>query len=398
MTKFKGKNSVESTANLAGERANYNQLAFPDNNGLGPEQVVDFNFAEKTLYGRVNRQLTPIVVNQDYLKAVTTFNARQANMLLMNFVVDQIQDFESHFVRACRLGLIPRDDDYLSTIKVQKAYVNPISMYQQHVDKVMTAFLTDYLPKFKDDVFSVDRFNHYLLQFLELVGEQFPLTLSGFQKSNQSSIYSSGLCFSIADLAFDNDEEKQDAFLDNPAFNYYINLAKQYGLSVNKRSPNVLISDLSSPVTVEYRKKYKLFTLESIFAIQYDLAYSRDLELLSSNIISYYNSFVNQNPTKRFIETCGPKTKSFYKRRSTINSIDYNIIINLYIKARNVEERKPLNKNTIELVIANVKKLSKHSMEASMAYADDQFRSLYNQKNGSLNYYKKIFEKRLDRK
>ena len=398
MSKFKGKNSIQSTARLAIERAKYNREAFPENDSLGPEQVVDFNFAERTLYGRVNRQLTPVIVNQDYLKAVTTFNARQANMLLMNFVVDQIEDFESHFVRACRLGLIPRDDDYLSSIKVQKAYVNPITLYQQHVDKVMLAFFTDYLPKFEKDVFDIGRFIHYLLQFLQLVGEEFPLTLSGFQKSNQSSIYSSGLCFNVADLPFDDDELKQEAFLDNPAFNYYINLAKQYGFSVNKRSPNVLISDLASPVTAKYRQKYELFTLDLIFANQYQFAYSRDLELLSSNIISYYNRFVNENPTKRFLETCGPRTKSFYKRRTTINNINNNIIINLYVSLRNIEERQPFGDSTLQFIANNAVKLSKHSADSAIVYIDDQFRSQYNQKVGSLNYYAKIFEKRLDRK
>ena len=46
MAKFKGKNSIRKVAVLAKERAKYNLQAFPENEGMGPKQVVDFNFAE----------------------------------------------------------------------------------------------------------------------------------------------------------------------------------------------------------------------------------------------------------------------------------------------------------------------------------------------------------------
>ena len=60
MAKFKGKNSIESTGLLARERAKYKLAAFPENDGMGPNQVVDFNFAEKVNYGRVDIQHNPV--------------------------------------------------------------------------------------------------------------------------------------------------------------------------------------------------------------------------------------------------------------------------------------------------------------------------------------------------
>ena len=42
-------------------------------------------------------------------------------------------------------------------------------------------------------------------------------------------------------------------------------------------------------------------------------------------------------------------------------------------------------------------RLLKVDSTKAMRYIDDQFRANYNQKDGSLNYYRKKFEKRLDR-
>ena len=94
----------------------------------------------------------------------------------------------------------------------------------------------------------------------------FPITFSGFQRSRQSTIFSSGLAIDIAGVSFSDDEQKQNLLFDSRSFEFYLALAKQYGFSVNKRNPGVLISDLASPVTSEYRNNYDLSTINLVFA------------------------------------------------------------------------------------------------------------------------------------
>ena len=130
MAKFKGKNSIRKVATLAKERAKYNLLAFPENDGMGPKQVVDFNFAEKGLYGRVDRQHNPVIAKSEFIIPLSRSNNRVDTVRLMNFVTDQFIDFESHFVRACRLGLIPVDDPVLSTLQVKRGYEDPLDLYR----------------------------------------------------------------------------------------------------------------------------------------------------------------------------------------------------------------------------------------------------------------------------
>jgi len=398
MSKFKGKNDIESTSTLAVERSRYNREAFPQNEGLGPEQVVDFNFAEKNLYGKVNRELTPVIARKEFLVPLTITNESQGTKLVMNFVADQFKDFENHFIRACRLGLLPVDDPYLSAVRAVRTYEDTLPNYRSFVGESMSTFNSTYLQQFMDRVFTIEDYLHYLVQYMERLRDTFPLTLSGFQRSYRSSNFSSGLCIDIAGLPIGDDELKENFFLTNPAFDYYLNMAKQYGFSVSKRAPSIIISDLASPVTKNYRSRYNLPTVDSVFTDQYDFAYNNDINLLSNLIITNYNSFVNLNPRKKVLQTCSDKTRSSFRRRTPINNINNNIIYKLYIDIRNIEERKPFNDSRLKIIKNNTIRLLKVDSEKAMRYIDDQFRSNYNQKDGSLNSFRKKFEKRLDRR
>jgi hypothetical protein len=87
MSRFKGKNSISSTIVLAVNRSKYDIDAFPENGGLGPKQVVNFNFAERVMYGRADPDLDVVVPSQEFLKAITT-QENQSPVVMMNFVAD----------------------------------------------------------------------------------------------------------------------------------------------------------------------------------------------------------------------------------------------------------------------------------------------------------------------
>ena len=109
MATYKGKNDLKSLKRLARERVIYNSEV---------KNVTDFNFAEKTLYGRVDRQHNPIIPRMNYLKPVSLSNSKVSMpVMLMNFVSDQFTDFEQHFARGCQLGNIPNDDPIFSSIQ-----------------------------------------------------------------------------------------------------------------------------------------------------------------------------------------------------------------------------------------------------------------------------------------
>lgn len=397
MADFKGKNSIKSAARLAFERAKYQTEAFPENDGLGPEQVVDFNFVERTYYGRVDRQLNAVEAISDFVMPIFSTNNRTNEVSAMNFVVDAFNDFEQHFVKACKLGLIDNEDPYLSNIRLVKGYTPPRTDYNSYIDEVISTFSQGHLPKVKNRINSFNDYLHELVLFVDRMRDMFPLTYSNFMKSNNSSIFHSGLALDIAGLPYDNDEVKQVNFLESPSFQYYLNLAKQYGFSINKRVPFVMVADLQNPTMKLYREKYGLSNINLIFSKQYTRTIFQDIDILRQLLLQDYNFFVLVNNLKRKNIICGNNIKSEVIKRTTINNINNNILYKIYIRVRNIEERKPYRTDELKLITDTAIRLLKIDETSAISYIDSQFRARYLEKDGTFSELIKKQQKDLDR-
>lgn len=404
MANFKGKNSINSVGELSRQRAKYNTQAFSSNGGVGPKQVLDFNFAERTNYGRVDRQHNPVYPIKDYIVPIMSSDNSISTNLVMNFVADQFRDLETHFVKACRSNLIPTDDPILSVLTAKKGYMDPVQDYKNYRDSIMRTFIEDFIIENNFKVNNINDFMFYLIEFMKKMTDVFPITFSGYQRSSQGSIFSSGLAIDIAGIPFDDDEMKENLLFRSPAYNYYLNLTKQYGFSVNKRNPGVLISDVASPVTTVYRQKYNLSTVNLIFSQQFKKTLYDDLQYLLDTIADNYNNYISKKPFERnFHTTWSLKTVTVIKDKkifdiNNINNKLYNNIIKLYITIRNIEERYPYSENEIAIIEKNALKIHKNRSEQKMLdFIDKQFKNKYNQQEGFLTYHLKKNRKRLDK-
>ena len=382
---FNGKNDLKTTR-LAFERANYNANAFSDDD----KQIVNFNFAEKTFYGRVNRQLEPVVALEEFLTPITVGSQDVSSPRAMNFVVDQFRDMELHFAKACRMGVIPIDDPILSSLKVRRAFEDPIDAYREYSSPAMRKFIDENL--LNNNVI-VKNYDHFLMLFLDYtksIGNSKTFSLSDFMKSSNSNIFMSGLALDIGSLSFSDDSQKEQQMLNSPAFDYYLKIAKQYGFSVNKLNPGVLVSDLAHPVTTDYRVRRGVPSVKSVFDIQYQKTIFTDLELLNQLLIDSYNSYVNLNPYNSEYKACNNNTivKVNYLNYRFNNNINNNLI-NIYINIKNLFEGSPLSRSEISSLIKTAIRLDKIDRRKMLIFVEDQFRAYYNQKDGSLTYYRK---------
>ena len=100
MADFKGNNN-SNTIRTALERSRYKLSAFNDSD----VQVMDFNFAERTFYGRVNRQIDPVIANENFI-----VNLYNQNTGVMNFVADQFKEMYIRYSNALNLSLINKED------------------------------------------------------------------------------------------------------------------------------------------------------------------------------------------------------------------------------------------------------------------------------------------------
>jgi hypothetical protein len=388
MSKFKGKNSLKTTR-LAYERANYKLNAFGDDQ----VQVTDFNFAERNFYGRVNRQLEPVVVDEQYLVPLSLATQEPVTHRLVNFVANQFRDMELHFAKACRMGVIPTDDPILSKLEVKRSYEDPIAAFKKYTSETMRKILDDFILQNRHLVNNFDQFMTLFMQFyLNHDNSETPI-LSDFMKSKNSNIFMSGLALDIAGLDYSDDQAKQEQMFNSPAFQYYLNIAKQYGFHVNLNNPGVLISDLQSPATTPYRSVLLMPTVSSVFNRQYKKTAIMDIKLLEKLLLDTYNTYVNLNPYNTYYKTCNNNTISKSINIKNISNIDYNSILLYYINMKNFFEGSPLSPSERQAVLNTARSIGKYDREKAALFVEDQFRRHYNQKHGSLTYYKKRMKK-----
>tara|TARA_X000001382_G_scaffold67448_1_gene46850 strand:- start:1034 stop:2185 length:1152 start_codon:yes stop_codon:yes gene_type:complete len=383
MSKFNGNNNSK-TLKTAFERANYKLNAFSDSE----IQVVDFNFAERTFYGRVNRQIDPVIPNENFIR-----NFHNQDFRIMNFVGDQFKEMYVRYSNALNLSLINNEDPNLSELSVIRGWEDPINLYSNFMASFMDSFLLEKMIPNEKKIHSFDDFlNIFEAHVLENDIDS-KITLSGFMKSRQSSIFNTGLALQLAPVGFADDSAKENTILNSPNYAFFMNMAKQFGFSVNLQNPSVLVSDLAHPTTTKFRERYELFNVTRIFERQYLRTYNYDFDLLSQYLMDTYNSFVYLKPNLKEVYVCNNKTKSNISKRNNINSIDYIIILLLYIKIRNMEEVFPFSDSEMKSIHSTSVRLFDITPERSMQFIEAQFRSRYNTKEGSLTYYKKKFQK-----
>lgn len=391
MSTYKGKNSLKSVAALGRERATYNSEV---------KEVTDFNFAEKTLYGRVDRQHNPVFPRANFLKPIKLSDSDQPlPMLLMNFVADQLNDFETYFAKGCQMGFVAGDDEIFSKIIIKKAYEDPNEIYQRHYDDMMNTYVVEYLRTRRHQVHNFKDFGNFFIPFMEQMAGIFPITLSGFQRSSKSHLFTSGLAVDIGGIVFDDDQQKQEKILNSKSYEFFKKTANKYGFVINKRNPGVLVSDVGSLAVKEYLKKYYIYTTNELFEAQYMKTLYHDIDTLTSILLWSYNYFVEINTIKKEAREISGKVKYNTIRRKYINihDIDNNYIIYLYINIRNIEEGNPFNSYEIKNILETSLRINKKSYNMMLEYIDDQFKSKYRLKDGTLTYYEKKLRNMVDK-
>ena len=394
MARYNGNNNMDSAKNLAIERAKYNLEAWGP---IPPEQVVDFNFAERNRYGRINQNRNAIVPRPEFLKSIDFQYPDQSGILLMNFVADAFSDMKKRLKRACRLGIIGTDHPFIPTIEVYRAHTSAIQMYKEHMQFVMSKYNNEYLPSIQDHT-PVLNFDHYwrnLINFCKMMGPQFPITFTAWHRSKYSSIFTSGLALDIAGLPIHDDSPKYDLFISSEEWSYYSNVAKYHGFSISHNAPWVLVADLQSPAMLEYIRSYGFANENQVFAAQYQQTTRFEVELLKSLLVDSYNNFALGYPYHRKMSFCDSfkrfncLTSKIRMRETTrlgtvnVNTKNSTFYV-LYAMIRNEEEGSPFKEADLKRVTSKVKYFYRTlGQEETMRYLNEQYRSLYKFKRGT---------------
>lgn len=390
--KFRGKNSLESSIALYYERGNYQLTAYEDFDiSLS---VRDLTFGEFQMYGRINTNLLPVVPKEQFLTYINTGQNQDSTVRVLDFVADAFAEVQEAFRNACLLNMIPQDDAVLSIITPVKGYDSPIDMYSKYIEDMFMVFNETYIiaQNRRHLVLTINDYMNELVKYLQVLTSTLPLTFSSWQKSNKSSIFTSGIAISISNLSHEDDSVKEEFFFNNRAFQYYLNVCKQHGFNVSKNAPWCIFADIGSTPMAKRLSEKLIQSPASMFGNRFDEAYTYDIQLLEEALIRNYNKFVSFFPIEKKYKVCNNNNKLIYNKvyRYTTDNITENIsqsqIIKLYANMKNVEENYIFSKSKLNIIIKNANNLTKRlDIERGIGYINEKFRQTFKSKNGGIN-------------
>ncbi len=320
-------------------------IYFVDSENEEYKNLVDFNFGEKFLYGRVRRDFRTMYLssNSPYLKQLGAINPQTSPPEALNFVVDMFNRMNTQFDKCSINGKISGNDPFLSSLKVYKAYQDPVALHASYLDTQFNALLNQLKNK------KFDNLNFFLQEILNLLSQTlklYPITFAGFVNSRLCPIFSSGLCLEIADSDYFDDQSKIQQFYNSPNWQFYLNACRSYGFMIDKNIPWRIVADIGSAETLEYSKLYDLNNTNSILALPYN-----ETEIFFFNKLKFYILNLYNQIATTFAEPydCNGIQRTKYIKIPQINinlfdkQVNEEAMLKFYFNLRIMETDKKLS-------------------------------------------------------
>lgn len=395
MSKRFRKTNSEGSKDLYEKKLIYNLNTKTKTNSTG---LVDFNFAEKFLYGRVSRLYVPIITsnNVSEIKNIKSSHSKNTTMAL-DFVVDAFEALCMQFKKHLLTNNISKGERYISEISAHSGYVSPNLLYDRHISIFIDAFrdiVKTRKLRFKD----FDEFLDVLMPYIVQTTRKMPLTLPGFMKSRVCPITSTGLAINISDLLPQNDSAKMQHFYQSGNWEFYLNACQSYGFAVDRNNPSVIVADIASPHMLEFARPYGIFSTDDVLNMSFRPAHHDYIEkfkvimfkMYSALKVKQYNVETNITPSLTKHVKVTPIT---YTYEDFTNQYGDKYFVNLYCKIRFMEEESGFREDEMFRLIDNTIERS----EISVNKALDSFELILNKTfdyRGSLSYYKMSLDKK----
>jgi hypothetical protein len=375
MSLFKGDNSL-GARDIFITRAVYDGFALTNLKKVNEPtietlQIKDFRKDEKILYGRIDASNNPIHPKATYLKPFPSSQKHRA----LDFVVAAFEDMKKKFERHVAQGYIRMDDPIFSSLNVQQGFISPVAEYRSHVARLESDFKIFVNNKSRiDKISDFDSFLPFFMEYVELTNPGNPITRSMFLLTNQTTPLTSGLIFDIHKADAGNDAFKIQRFYKQRNFEYFKNLAFQYGFVLDKHIPWRLIADINSPAMTKYIQKALNTDSANGYAMlrmYFSETYSRDVPSLANLLLSLYNSIVQHRPFEKkpqpaaTVSSFTGKTKPqpckevkvIRRKRVHMGVLQSkyppSLWLDLYTKIRNLETGMLYNQASIESIVSN---------------------------------------------
>ena len=240
----------------------YRAHTLVEQNRKGNMNVVDFNFGDKTYYGKVDENFSPVYLPQRQkfdsrtgvsskstapslrLKAVTSADSQRPQYAI-DFVADIFEEMRLQFELAAARGQINKNHPFLSNLKVYKSYSSVQSEYKNY-KTILFQTLKRKLKKSSTEITNFDDFMSALMAAVPTMVRSTPFTFAGYIKSNINTVMTSGFALEIADMSKTNDAEKISMFYKSSNWDFFVNACNKYGFMIDYNCPWRIVNLISN--------------------------------------------------------------------------------------------------------------------------------------------------------
>tara|TARA_A100001011_G_scaffold258416_1_gene266714 strand:- start:13139 stop:14341 length:1203 start_codon:yes stop_codon:yes gene_type:complete len=389
--KYYRKSNSESTRDLYEKKAIYN---LNSKTKVKDNVITDFTFAEKALYGRVNRLYLPIVADGNMVPFKNIKSSKNPGRppRALNFVADAFEAMNKQFLKKAQVQDISTSEKYLSDMLAGAAYTSPVQLYNKHINSFISAF-KKIIKERKIRFSNFDEFINRLLPFILETTKKNPFTFSAFVKSKKCPILASGLAINIApDLPTADDVSKFKHFYDSVNWEFYTNVCKSYGFMIDRNHPNILVADIASAEMLKFAEPYGILTTDQVLNTAYVPAYMGTLEQFKVILYRMYNELKVRRFHKE-TEVSSLQTKNVivtpihYSYEQFLSEHSEEYFIKIYCKTRFSEEESEFTEGEMFRLIDNTVELSSLNTNNGIRSFELILNKTFDYQ-GSLSYYK----------
>ena len=386
---------AESNKESAKELFNKRTIYAVDSENSNYPNLVDFNFAEKQLYGRVTRLFVPMVPSGQTVPLVRFPSIPDTEQLALNFVVDAFNDLVMQFKKAASQNMIDMEAPVLIDPKVYSSYQDPNALYRDYFSAISEAFVGTISAKNQNPL-SFPELVAKVVPYIQKICRSKPYTMTAFVKSRFCPINTSGLVVEIDEMDFSNDLEKIEKFYKNRNWEFFLNACQACGFMVDKAAPWRLVADIGSQTMVNYATKYGLTSTDAILNIAYRKVHTFYYQMFKRDMLNLYNRARRQTTHKPQIcangEVIMKVEKSIeYERKNFSTQFGDDYFLPLYIKIRFFEEESKFTQEQKDRLIDDCVELG---AIRGISTALDVFERILNKTfdyHSSLSYIKRRF-------
>lgn len=348
MSKYYAESNEESTKLLFNKRIMYSSKvrAFAIQNDQ--QNIRDFNFGEYCYYGKLDNYYSPIFLSeQDNNLKNLGAGQGEKSFKALNFVADLFNEMARDFERCAATSVIKSDDPFLSNLKVYRAHVP----FNKEYENYLQIFTDQLIDVFKTRDVQVESFEQFMTEFMNIaptILSKTSFTKAAYIKSQNNSILTSGLAIEIADLSYENDEEKRAQFLESKNWPFFVNACNKYGFLIDHNIPWRIVCDIKAPEIMPYMEPYGYSGGFFLLALGYRKASTEGVDELPKILLQMYDKIRKGSFIKTKTCTDGTilkekVTSKTYTLGELKSRYDFTYFSKIYLLLRLMEEEPPIN-------------------------------------------------------